>query len=97
MTAISALYTRKATEGINRRCAVVTPSDTKDLTDATGDALPSYAQRLYIGVAGDVKVMGAGDTTGIVFKAHPVGYMNMAVRQVFSTGTAATNIVALFD
>src|SRR6266853_2625123 len=85
------------------RAFVVVPSDTKDLTNATGDGDPTYAKALYIGVSGDVNVVTAGDNTAVgagtavLFKAHPVGYMPVQVRRVMSTGTGATNIVALMD
>src|SRR5512146_2570067 len=78
----------------SRDALAVTPSDTKDLTDATGDAMPCYAKALYVGVTGDVKVIPAGhtaDDTGVTFTAHPVGYLPVQVRRVFATGTTATN------
>lgn len=86
-----------------RRAIPVTPSDTKDVTNATGDNAPCYAKALYIGVTGDVTVVTAGDNgnalagTAVLFKAHPVGYMPVQVRRVMATGTAATNIVGLYD
>jgi hypothetical protein len=49
---------------------------------------------LYIGVSGDVAVqMGTG--ASVIFKAMPVGLYSLAVTQVLSTGTTATNILAL--
>lgn len=83
-----------------RLALAVTPSDTKDLTDATGDAMPAYAKALYIGVAGNVTVVTAGrssDDNTVTFTAHPAGYMPVQVRRVLATGTTATNIVALID
>lgn len=86
-------------DGPARRALVVTPNDTKDLTNATGNAMPAYAKALYIGVSGDVAVIGVGDTVGnsVTFKAHPVGYLPVQVRRVLATGTTATNILALMD
>lgn len=85
----------------NYRVAIaVTPSDTKDVTDATGDASQSYTRGLYIGVAGDVTVIMASDTgtgTSVTFKAVPLGILPIEVRRVKATGTAATNIVGLYD
>lgn len=76
-----------------RAAAAVTPHDSNDLTP--------YAKSLYVGVAGDVTVIMASDKdpTGIpvLFKAHPVGYLNAQVRRVNATGTTATNITALYD
>ena len=67
--------------------ASVTPSDTIDLAK---DGV------LYIGVAGDVKVVTNQNTT-LTFTAHPVGYMPVIVKKVFSTGTTATNINVLYN
>lgn len=62
-------------------------SDTVDFTN--------YANALYIGVTGDVKVdLVVGGT--VTFKAHPVGYLLAAVRRLYSTGTTATNILGLY-
>lgn len=49
---------------------------------------------LYVGVSGDVKIT---DMNGVatVFKAAPVGFLNVACTLVWSTGTTATNIVGL--
>lgn len=67
---------------------VVTPSDSTVLALAT--------RTLYIGVSGDVKVDMASSGTAIVFKAVPVGFLYVSVVKVYSTGTTATNIVALY-
>lgn len=68
--------------------AAVVASDTVNL------ATEAY-QGLYVGVSGDVKVITAdGDT--VTFKAVPVGVLPVQVRRVFSTGTTATNMVALY-
>jgi hypothetical protein len=86
-----------------RRAFAVTPSDTADLTNTSGDHDPTYAKALYIGVSGDVTVITAGDNSAngagasVLFKAHPVGYMPVQVRRVLNTGTTATNILALMD
>lgn len=73
-----------------RNAVAVTPSDTANLAP--------YAKSLYIGVAGDVTVVmvnAADDTDTVLFKAAPVGVLPIQVRRVMSTGTTATNIVAL--
>lgn len=50
---------------------------------------------LYVGVAGDVKVtMANGDTLTLTNVA--VGVVPVSVKQVWSTGTTATGIVALY-
>lgn len=73
-----------------RSVTAVTPSDSTDLDP--------YCKALYIGVAGDVTVIPKinADSASVTFKAHPVGYMPIQVRRVLSTGTTATNILALY-
>jgi hypothetical protein len=87
----------------NPRVAIaVTPDDNKDLTNAGSTAAVSYAKALYIGGTGDLKVTMAGDkgnptSAPVTFKAVAVGPLNIQVRRVWSTGTTATNILALMD
>lgn len=84
-----------------RRAYAVVPSDSQDLPASS--STPSYAKALYVGVTGDVVVVTAGDQsnggqgTAVTFKSHPIGYMPVQVRRVLSTGTTATNILALCD
>jgi hypothetical protein len=75
--------------GPGRRAASVTPSDASDLS--------SYARGLYVGGTGDLVVIPVGNADGapVTFKAHPIGYMPVAVRRVLATGTTATNILAI--
>lgn len=86
-----------------RRAIAVTPSDTKDVTNATGDGARVYASGLYVGVSGDVAVVVASDAsnagagTAVTFKAVPVGWFPVQVRRVMSTGTTASQIVGLYD
>lgn len=63
---------------------------------STDAVLAPASRRLYIGVSGDVKVDLAESGTGIVFKAVPVGFLDVRAVKVYKTGTAATNIVALW-
>lgn len=74
-----------------RRLEAVTPSDTVDL--------PTSGKALYVGVAGDLRIVpvASPDGVGITLKNHPVGYVAVQVRRVFATGTTASQIVALFD
>lgn len=69
--------------------AAITPSDSVDLTNAA-------TRGVYVGVAGDVKVDLVGTGTAVVFKAAPVGILNVQAKRVYSTGTTATNLVALY-
>lgn len=66
----------------------ITPDDSDELTRIT--------RGIYVGVAGDVKVDFAnGDT--VTFTDLAAGVIHaIAVRKVYSTGTAATNIVGIF-
>lgn len=70
-----------------RSWVAVTPSDT------TG--LPAGCRGLYIGVTGDVSLLGAGGTT-VVFTNVPVGFMPCGPVRVNATGTDADDIVALY-
>lgn len=67
--------------------AAVTPHDVNELGYTT--------RALYVGTAGALKVVtGEGDT--VTFGNVGVGELHIRVKQVFSTGTAAANIVALW-
>ena len=69
-----------------RGAASITPSDSADLTD------PISA--IYVGGTGAIKVdMVSGET--VVFAAVSVGVFPIAVTRVYSTGTAATNMIGL--
>lgn len=70
------------------RAVAVTPSDSADLTEVT--------RGLYVGASGDVKVdMANGDT--VTFVAMAAGVVHpLRVRRVYSTGTDATDIVAVY-
>lgn len=50
---------------------------------------------LYIGVSGDVAVVTPDRATSVVFKSVPVGILPVRAVKVLSTGTTATNILAL--
>lgn len=67
--------------------AAVTPNDSADLQ--MGQCLG-----LYIGVSGDV-ALDTPSSTNVLFKAVPVGVLNVAATRVRATGTTATNLVAL--
>lgn len=67
---------------------IITPSDTVDLTFPT--------TKLYVGVAGDVKVDLTGVGTGIVFKSLQVGFHDICAKKIYFTDTTATNLVAVY-
>lgn len=68
------------------KAVAVTPSDSTDL---------EYIPRaLYVGGEGNLKVdMMDGST--VTFASVPVGIFPIRVTRVYSTGTAATNIIAV--
>lgn len=68
-----------------RNGTAITPSDS---------ATFAATRALYVGVSGDVKVDMAGGAT-LTFKSAPVGPLPIQVTRVYSTGTTATDIVAL--
>lgn len=87
--------------GPARNAKVITPSDTKDLCDATGDALPHYPRSLYVGGAGNIVVIMAAskdDSVTVTFTGVAAGsVLPIQVRRVKSTSTTATAIAALYD
>jgi hypothetical protein len=77
------------------RAAAVTPSNTVDIPSVSGGTSNNGCV-LYVGGAGDLKV----DTVGgdaVTFVAVPAGsFIPVQVKRVYSTGTTATSIVALW-
>lgn len=66
----------------------VTPDDSNDL---------ARVARLYVGGTGNlvVTLRDMTDGTSITLSSVAVGYQPLLVKRVWSTGTTATNIVAL--
>ena len=80
-----------AWQNFSKLGSAVTPSDTVDLPDIT--------RAVYVGGAGDLTVIFQDDATAtpVTFKAVPVGtVLAIAVGIIKSTGTTATNIVAMY-
>lgn len=70
----------------------ITPTD----TDFTND---QFTRAIYVGVTGNLAVRMAGDQgdADVIFTAVPAGeVLRLRVKQIRSTGTTATNIVALW-
>ena len=67
--------------------AVVTPSDTVDLANAT--------RAILVGTGGDLKVTTVGGET-VVIPAAPVGVLPLQVTRIWATSTAASNLTALW-
>jgi len=70
-----------------RHADPVTPADGSDLT--------AFALALYVGVSGDVKLTTLGGET-VTFSNVPVGILPVSAKRVYSTGTTASGIVALW-
>ena len=69
--------------------AAVTPADGSDLANP--------ARALFVGGAGAVKVDMVGGTTAVTLTGVVAGsVLPIRVSRVYSTGTTATNIVALY-
>lgn len=82
------------------RAASVSPSDTTNIPNVAtqaGDPVDSNsACVLYVGTGGDIKVKSAGGDD-VTFTNIPNGtFMPMQVVRVFSTGTTASDILALW-
>lgn len=71
-----------------RDAFVPVKSDTIDLAVNT--------RGLWVGGAGDVVVIMAGDDDAVTFTAVPAGtLLPICVRRIYTTGTTATNLVGL--
>jgi hypothetical protein len=69
--------------------ASVTPSDSADLANGV-------CRALWIGVAGNVALIAAGDSSPVTLIGVSAGILPVAAKRVYSTNTTATNIVALY-
>lgn len=84
-----------------RRAYVVTPDDNYDVTAM--DGTETYYKRLWVGEAGNLSVIAAGDDSfnglgaPVVFENVPVGFFDLQVRRVLATGTTAGKIRGLTD
>jgi len=78
---------RSANATVSAHSAVaVTPSDST--------VIP-VTRALYVGTTGNIAVRMAEDGNSITFTTVPVGILPIQVDQVLSTGTTASNIIAL--
>lgn len=76
------------------RAAAVTPSDTINIPSINGGINNGCV--LYVGTPGNLKVLTVGGDE-VVFPNIQAGtFVPVQVLRVFSTGTTATNIVALW-
>ncbi len=71
------------------RAVAVTPSDT--------DELVNVSRGIFVGNTGDLTVVLGDDSAAVTFENIADGtLLPLRVRQVLSTGTTATGIVALY-
>ena len=77
--------------------SVVVPSDTLDIPSlSTSPEQRNNGCVLYVGGTGDIRVLTAGGND-VKFASIATGtFMPVQVLRVYSTGTTATNIVALW-
>ncbi len=68
-------------------CALLVPADSDYASDVQYRAL-------YIGVAGNVRVTTT-DGNDVVFSNHPVGYMPISTKRLWSTNTTASLIIGI--
>lgn len=73
---------------------IIEPYETAVAVTKSDSTVLPQTRGLYVGVSGDVAVTMHGGGTA-TFKAAPVGILQVAVTQVLSTGTTATDILAL--
>ena len=80
-----------------RRAAAVTPSDTANIPSVSSeDGSGNNGCVLYVGSAGDVKVLTVGGDEVTFTGIQDGTFIPVQVLRVYSTGTTATNIVALW-
>jgi hypothetical protein len=73
--------------GRYKQAVAVTPSDTVNFAAGACNGL-------YVGVAGDVTGVVAG--AAVLFKAVPVGVLDVAFSRINNTATTATTMLALY-
>lgn len=76
----------RSTSHFPKNGTAVTTSDSTDLGFVT--------RSIWVGVTGDIKITPFGNSTGVVYKAVPVGRLNVRATRIWATGTTATNLVA---
>lgn len=71
----------------------ITPSDTVDVPrDANGD----FPSALYVGVTGNVSVVGADGSSAVLQNVAAGIPLPVRVRRVNATGTTATGLVGIY-
>jgi hypothetical protein len=71
------------------RASAVTPNDSTDLN--------TFARALYVGTGGNITLDTVGGDSSVAFANVPDGFvLSVRTQRVRSTGTTASNIVALW-
>lgn len=78
------------------RAQAVTPSNTDDIYFVGSEADKVIPCVLYVGTSGNLKVRTAGGDDVTFNNIQNGSFLPINVVRVFSTGTTATNIVALW-
>jgi len=76
------------------RAAAVTPSDTVNIPSISGGVNDGCV--LYVGTTGDLKVITTGQDEVTFVNVQGGSFIPVQVLRVLSTGTTASNIVALW-
>ncbi len=66
------------------------------LTKSDSDELAEVSRGIWVGVAGDIAVKFKGSTTAVVFTVPAGSILPFRIRQLMSTNTTATQVVALY-
>ena len=72
------------------------PSEGVAVTPADGSDLATVRAALFVGTGGNVKVDMAGTGTGTFNNVADGTFLPILVDRVYSTGTTASNIIALY-
>ena len=76
------------------RAVTVTPSNTANISESTEAAKSGVV--LYIGTGGDLKVLTSGGDEVTFTNIQDGSFLPVQVVRVFSTGTTASDIIALW-
>ena len=79
---------RKSFEGSAYDAVAVTPHDSTNFAEGT-------AKALYVGTSGNITLITAAGKTAL-FANVPIGFFPVQCSRVNATGTAATDILALY-
>lgn len=78
------------------RAATVIPSDTVDIPSVSTATGKNFGCCLYVGTAGNIKVLTVGGDEVTFIGINTGAFIPVQVKRVFSTGTTASNILALW-